>query len=110
MSDIESQTDDEPDVYIDLYYDPRVQWMRDRVLAFIGMDDKDLFYNMLEVGDAKQKFTHLLTSPMKTNDMALERRVMYVTKVIVDKLIHEDKEFTEWSKLLKNLHISVLLT
>lgn len=86
------------EMYIDIYNDPRVKWFRDRILAFIGMDDEELFYNMLDYEDTKQKFANFLMTPIKFGEISLNKTMMYVSKVIVDKLIHEDKEFTEWSK------------
>ncbi|KAM3960300.1 LOW QUALITY PROTEIN: dynein heavy chain at 89D [Aphomia sociella] len=80
---------------IDLHRDPRVLWLKDRILSYIGMDDNELFYNMME-GDARNMLITFLTVPMKPNELSLEKRTLYVTKIIVDKLIHEDKEFTEW--------------
>ncbi|CAH1640177.1 unnamed protein product [Spodoptera littoralis] len=95
-SDSLSVTTEDYEMFIDLYNDPRVKWFRDRILAFIGMDDEELFYNMLDYEDAKQKFINFLMTTIKSGEMSLNKRMMYVSKVIVDKLIHEDKEFTEW--------------
>lgn len=89
---------DDLDVFIDMYNDPRVLWFKERILAFIGIDDDSLFYNMLDEGDAKAKFGRYITGTIKPNEIDLDKRMMYVSKVIADKLIHEDKEFTEWSK------------
>lgn len=100
MSDSEVQSENSAgtEFELDLYHDPRVLWFKDRVLAFIGMDDDELFYNMLHDIESRQKFIKYIATPMKSHEMSLERRTMYVSKIIVDKLIHEDKEFTEWSK------------
>ncbi|XP_026741363.1 dynein heavy chain 10, axonemal [Trichoplusia ni] len=98
MSDSEVQSENSAgtEFELDLYHDPRVLWFKDRVLAFIGMDDDELFYNMLHDIESRQKFIKYIATPMKSHEMSLERRTMYVSKIIVDKLIHEDKEFTEW--------------
>lgn len=98
--DIEADTSsipDEPEVFLDLHRDPRVQWFKERILTFIGMDDEELFYNMFE-GDARQKFIKFITSALKPNELSMDKRTFYVAKFMVDKLIHVDKEFTEWSK------------
>lgn len=86
----------EEEVDIDLRNDPRVQWLKERILNYIGIDDEELFYNMVEEGDVKQKLATFITSPLKPNELSLDKRTFYVAKIIVDKLIHEDKEFTEW--------------
>ncbi|CAH0695759.1 unnamed protein product [Spodoptera exigua] len=98
LQELISQTEstEDEDIILDLYNDPRVKWFRDRILAFIGMDDEELFYNMLDYEDAKQKFINFLMSSIKFGEISLDKRMLYVSKVIVDKLIHEDKEFTEW--------------
>lgn len=83
---------------LDFRNDPRVQWFKERVLTYIGMDDEELFYNILEEADAKEKFTTFITAPLKPNEPSLDKRTFYISKIIVDKLIHEDKEFTEWRK------------
>lgn len=83
---------------LNLTTDPRVQWLKKRVLAYIGMDDEELFYNMMDTSDARMKLKTFLTVPLKPNEQSLDKRTFYVTKIIVDKLIHEDIEFTEWSK------------
>ncbi|XP_049877279.1 dynein axonemal heavy chain 10 [Pectinophora gossypiella] len=88
--------DTDSEAYVDIYSDPRSQWFRDRILTFIGMDDVDLFYNMMEEGDNKLRFAKFITVPLKPNELSLHKRTFFVTKIIVDKLIHEDKEFTEW--------------
>lgn len=95
---------EELEEYVDFYKDPRVQWFKNRILAIIGMDDEELFYNMFE-GEAKHKFITFLTSALKPNELSLDKRTFYVTKIIVDKLIHEDKEFTEWRKYATNTKI-----
>lgn len=92
-----SFVDDMDDIHINLYTDPRVLWFKERILSYIGMDDDELFYNMLE-GDNKSKFVHFITATMKHHDLSLDKKTFYVAKIIVDKLIHEDKEFTEWRK------------
>lgn len=100
---------DEPFYDLDLRTDPRVQWIKDRILTYIGMRDEDLFYNMMEEGDAKQKFTTFIKAPVLPNELSLDKKTFYVSKIIVDKLIHEDKEFTEWSKLFEtNNHYTLL--
>nr|XP_049701305.1 dynein axonemal heavy chain 10 [Helicoverpa armigera] len=98
ISDAEVHSDhtDDSETYLDIYNDPRVLWFKERILAFIGMEDDGLFYNMLDEGEVKQKFIKYLTSNIRDNEISLDKRMMYVSKVIVDKLIHEDKEFTEW--------------
>lgn len=53
---------------------------------------------MVEDKISRQKFTTFVTAPLKPNELSLDKRTFYVTKIIVDKLIHEDKEFVEWSK------------
>lgn len=89
---------EEAESELDLHTDPRVLWFKDRILSYIGMNDEELFYGMLEEGDAKQKLNMFITAPLKPNELSLDKRTFYVSKIIVDKLIHEDKEFTEWSK------------
>lgn len=86
------------EVDVDLKTDPRVQWLKDRILTFIGMDDQDLFYSMLDEENHRRQLATFVAAPLKPNEMNLEKRVFYISKIIVDKLIHEDKEFTEWSK------------
>lgn len=86
------------DLDMNFRQDPRVQWLKDRILQYIGMDDEELFYNMLEEGETKQQLATFITLPLKPNELGLEKRTFYVSKIIVDKLIHEDKEFVEWSK------------
>ncbi|KAL4712607.1 hypothetical protein ACJJTC_007202 [Scirpophaga incertulas] len=81
---------------LNLTQDPRVQWLKQQILAYIGMDDEELFYNMFESPEAKEKITTFLAVPLKPNELSLDKRTFYVTKIIVDKLIHEDKEYTEW--------------
>lgn len=92
-------TIDEHDVFLDMFNDPRVLWFKDRVLAFIGIEDDRLFYDMFDDPEPKKLFEKYITGTIKPNELCLDKRMMYVSKVIVDKLIHEDKEFTEWSKL-----------
>ncbi|KAJ2948630.1 hypothetical protein O0L34_g7885 [Tuta absoluta] len=87
---------DEPVAFINERVDPRAQWFKDRILSFIGIDDEDLFYNMIEEGDTRSKFAKFLITPLQDADLSLDKRTFYVAKIIVDKLIHEDKEFTEW--------------
>lgn len=97
--DLTDVTDLGSEPLLDLQTDPRVLWLKNRVLAYIGMEDDELFYNMMDTPEAKEKLTTFLTVPLKPNEQSLNKRTFYVTKIIVDKLIHEDKEFTEWSKL-----------
>ncbi|XP_059059014.1 dynein axonemal heavy chain 10 [Achroia grisella] len=80
---------------IDLHKDPRVLWLKERILSYIGMDDDELFYNMME-GENRKMLVSFLTVPLKPNELSLDKRTLYLQKIIVDKLIHEDKEFTEW--------------
>ncbi|XP_045502201.1 dynein axonemal heavy chain 10 [Colias croceus] len=87
---------EEPLYDLDIRSDPRVQWIKERILKFIGMNDEDLFYNMLDEGDAKQKLMTFIMAPVLPNELGLDKKTFYVSKIIVDKLIHEDKEFTEW--------------
>lgn len=99
---------EEQDVFLDLYNDPRVLWFKERIIAFVGMEDDSLFYNMLdEFEDNKQKFVKYITGTIQPDELCLDKRMMYVSKVIVDKLIHEDKEFTEWSKL--SIHFDLVI-
>lgn len=100
---------EEPELYLDIHKDPRALWFKDRILAFIGMDDDELFYNMLDEGDARRKFTTFVTSPLQPNELSLDKKTFYVAKIIVDKLIHEDKEFTEWSEYKENNFFKALL-
>ncbi|XP_028025409.1 uncharacterized protein LOC114239422 [Bombyx mandarina] len=86
------------DVELDFFKDARVLWFKERILSFIGMSDDELFYNMFDDAEVKRLFTNYVTSPIKPNEQELDKRTFYVTKIIVDKLIHEDKEFTEWSE------------
>ncbi|XP_075981627.1 dynein heavy chain at 89D [Anticarsia gemmatalis] len=97
MSDAEGQSirSDEPEL-INPHTDPRLQWFKERIMAFCGIEDADLFYGMMESGDTKEKFVRFLTAPLKPHEQCLEKKAFYVSKIIVDKLIHEDKEFTEW--------------
>lgn len=89
---------------LNLATDPRVQWLKKRVLAYIGMNDEELFYSMMESPEAKEKLTTFLSVPLKPNEQSLDKRTFYFTKIIVDKLIHEDIEFTEWSKFRININ------
>ncbi|KPJ04007.1 Dynein heavy chain 10, axonemal [Papilio xuthus] len=91
-----SQSLEDVEVELDLRRDPRVQWFKDRILAHIGMDDEELFYNMFDDDEVKINFTKFITTPMAPNELALEKKTFYICKIIVDKLIHENKEFTEW--------------
>lgn len=86
------------DVFVDIRTDPRVQWFKDRILTFIGTEDEDLFFNMVEEADTREKFSRFLSAPLQPNELLLDKRCFYVSKIIVDKLIHEEKEFTEWRK------------
>ena len=101
---------DEQDVFIDMYNDPRVLWFKDRILAFIGIEDDKLFYDLFEEPEPKQLFVKYITGAIKPNELCLDKRMMYVSKMIVDKLIHEDKEFTEWSKLTFDFYYSICCT
>lgn len=90
-----------PDVdLINIQTDPRSKWIRDRIISFIGMDDKELYYQMFDDEEIRRKFSAFITAPIQPEDLELDKKTFYVTKIIVDKLIHEDKEFTEWSKIL----------
>lgn len=91
---------EESEFDLNIRTDPRVEWLKERILTFIGMDDEELFYNMFAVEANRAALIAYLTSPWKPNELLLDKRTFYVTKIIVDKLIHEDKEFTEWSKYL----------
>lgn len=98
LKDTKSCHDGGIEIELDFHRDPRVQWFKERILNYIGMDDCDLFYNMLEEGDTKQNLATLITAPIEPNELSLEKKTFYISKIIVDKVIHEDKEFTEWSK------------
>ncbi|KAJ0174237.1 hypothetical protein K1T71_010383 [Dendrolimus kikuchii] len=65
---------EEPAIDLDLYTDLRVQWFKE--------------------------FAKFVTAPLQPNELSMDKRTFYVSKIIVDKLIHEDKEFTEWSKYI----------
>ncbi|XP_041985040.1 dynein axonemal heavy chain 10 [Aricia agestis] len=96
-----SEADDLPeklnDVFdIDVHSDPRVQWFKERILSFTGIQDEEVFYNMLEEGNTRQKLANFILSPIRPYDLSLDTRVFFISKIIVDKLIHEEKEFTEW--------------
>jgi hypothetical protein len=97
ISEVQSGPEDSEPL-IDVRTDPRAQWLKKQILNFIGMDDEELFYNMLQPTEAKEKITTFLAVPLKPNELSLDKRTFYVAKIIVDKLIHEDKEFMEWSK------------
>lgn len=101
-SETDFDTESIPD-YLDInfYKDPRVLWIKDRILTFIRMRDEDnIFYTMLEENDNKAKLAAFLCAKIQNTDLTLDRRTFFICKIIVDKLIHEDKEFTEWSKFI----------
>ncbi|CAK1584360.1 unnamed protein product [Parnassius mnemosyne] len=92
----EYHTEQSDDIELDFHRDPRVQWLKERILTYIGMEDDDLFYSMLEESDVKKKLTRFITASLMPNELSLDKKTFYICKIIVDKLIHEDKEFTEW--------------
>lgn len=106
--DVETQSlpiVDEAEVDLSIRTDPRAQWLKDRVLAYIGNDDEDLFYDMFEDPVTKQCLARFIAAPVKPNELSLDKRTFYINKIIVDKLIHEDKEYTEWRKILSDISI-----
>lgn len=105
--DVESQPlpIDEAEVELSIKTDPRANWLKDRILAYIGTDDEDLFYDMFEDPATKQCLARFIAAPLKANELSLEKRTFYINKIIVDKLIHEDKEYTEWRKILSDIFI-----
>lgn len=99
------ETAEEAEIDIDFETDPRVQWIKTTILKFIGIEDEDLFYNMLDIDNTRRKLAALITSPIKSTELSLDKRTFFINKIIVDKLIHVDTEFTEWSKFLNFLDI-----
>lgn len=100
---------DEAEVELSIKTDPRANWLKDRILAYIGTDDEDLFYDMFEDPATKQCLARFIAAPLKANELSLEKRTFYINKIIVDKLIHEDKEYTEWRKSLIFLFLVSIL-
>ncbi|XP_069361638.1 uncharacterized protein [Maniola hyperantus] len=95
--DLDNQPiEDEAEIDINLRTDPRAQWIKERILAYVATDDEDLFYDMFEDPAIKQSLARFIAAPLQPNDLSLTKRTFYVNKIIVDKLIHEDKEYTEW--------------
>ncbi|XP_068620608.1 LOW QUALITY PROTEIN: dynein axonemal heavy chain 10 [Battus philenor] len=92
----EKGCEDDYDIEFDFHRDPRVLWLKDRILSYIGIDDDELFYNMLEEDNMKRNLIAFITESMSPTELSLEKKTFYISKIIVDKLIHEDKEFTEW--------------
>ncbi|XP_048483864.1 uncharacterized protein LOC125489997 [Plutella xylostella] len=92
----ENETYESDSVELDFRKDPRVQWIKKSILNYIGMEDEDLFYSMLEQHDTKRKLTGFLTADIPPTQLSPENRVFYVSKIIVDKLVHVEKEFVEW--------------
>lgn len=103
-SDVHSIRSEELD-NVNIYTDPRVHWFKERTLAYTGVENDSLFYNMIADGENKKKFLNFLTAPIQCHEHNLNKKTFYVSKVVVDELIYEDKEYTEWSKLLFYLKI-----
>ncbi|XP_063540762.1 dynein axonemal heavy chain 10 [Cydia strobilella] len=93
---MESEGVDDTVDLIDIRTDPRALWIKDRLTSFMGLTDEDLFYNMFDEPGVTEMFSKFIAAPIGPTELGLDKKTFFITKILVDKLIHEDKEFTEW--------------
>lgn len=94
----ESETDSTYVPSIDFDTDPRVQWIKKSILNYMGLEDEELFYSMLEEKGAKQNLEDLLTATIPPTETSAKNRVMYVSKITIEEHIEVEEEVVEWSK------------
>lgn len=99
-----------------LTMDYRIAWLRERILAYLGFEDNELFNNMLDANDGElhEKLMSFLNSPMCGSEGTLEKTLLHIHRTYYDKLVQVEKEITEWSTYImsycqRKVDISVLI-